>query len=97
LKYTKKLRDRAIKESLVDQLEKSGITLNDTVEWLWEDFGKRVRPNWKSVRKAIVSDPEITTQDVAVFMIENDIMPEEGAWDVLPRPSLRGSRDDREG
>ena len=91
-RYRSKLRERAIKLALMDQLERSGLTPREAAEWLYEDFGKRVKPDWPSIRKAVAGDPEVTPQDIAVFMIENDIQPEEGAWDVLPRPrkGMRG-------
>jgi hypothetical protein len=96
LTYARKLRERAIKEALLDQLEESGIPLEDIVEWLWDDFGKRVQRNWKAVRRAVLGDRDITPQDIAVFMIENDVQPEEGAWDVYPRRGLRASGGSRE-
>ena len=97
MSYIRRIREKHIKEALMNQLEKSGIPLNEAVEWLWEDFGKKVRRDWRSVRKAVVGDPQVTPQDIAVFMIENGVQPEEGAWDVLPRTSLRGSKTNLRG
>ncbi len=96
MSYTRRIRNRHIKAALMDQVEKSGIKPYEAAEWLWEDFGKKVKPDWKSIRRAVLGDPEITPQDIAVFMIENDVQPEEGAWDVLPRTSLRGGSSNRE-
>ena len=92
MSYIRRVRERHIKEALMDQLEKSGIHPREAAEWLWEDFGKKVRANWRNIRRAVVGDPQVTPQDVAVFMIENDIQPEEGAWDVLPRTGLQGGK-----
>jgi len=82
--------NRAIKEALLRQLKESGIPLEEVQDWLWDDFGKRVKPSWDAVEKAVLGDPEITPQDIAVLMIENDVTPDEGAWDVSPRRGLRG-------
>ncbi len=87
-----KEREKAIKRALAQQLRESSIPIDEVVEWLWEDFGKRVRRDWGQVERAIVRDPEITPQDVAVFMIEQGVLPDEGAWDVAPRRGLRGSQ-----
>ncbi len=83
--------EKAVKRELARQIRESGISLDSVVEWLWEDFGKRVRRDWRAVEREIVRDGEITPQDVAVFMIENDVQPDEGAWDVRPRRGLRGN------
>jgi hypothetical protein len=93
LSYARKMSERAVKEALMSQLENSGIPLEEAVEWLWDDFGKRVQKSWKAVRRAVLGDQDITPQDIAVFMIENDVQPEEGAWDVLPRRGLRAGGD----
>ncbi len=85
-------REKAVKRSLLGQVRESGIPLEEVVDWLWEDFGKRVRPSWERVERAILGDPDITPQDLAVFMIDQGVMPEEGAWDALPRRGLRGGK-----
>ncbi|MCE4605350.1 MAG: hypothetical protein F7C08_02300 [Desulfurococcales archaeon] len=85
-------RERAVKEVLVGQLRSSGIPAREVAEWLWEDFGIRVRGEWSRVERAILSRREITSQDLAVFMIDHGIEPEEGAWDVYPA-RMRALRD----
>ncbi len=93
------LREKAVKEALVRQLRSSGISLEEVRDWLWDDFGKRVRGGWDRVEREIVSSREISPQDLAVFMIDSGVMPDEGAWDVYPA-RLRGPRegeDDSEG
>ncbi|MGC9112274.1 hypothetical protein [Acidilobus sp.] len=83
-------RDRAIKEALLSQL-KGKVPLDDVIEWLWDDFGLRAKRSWEDVGKVITSSNEILPQDVAVFMIEEGVTPDEGAWSVLPAPKgLRG-------
>ena len=92
MSYRRRLADRAIKASLMDQIEASNIDPGEMAEWLWDDFGKRVKPEWKSIRRAVLGDREITPQDLAVFMIDQGLQPEEGAWDALPRRGLQGGK-----
>ena len=86
MSFYRKLRERTVKEVLLDQMIEEGVSPREAAEWLWDDFGKRVRPDWRSIKKAVLGDPDITSQDIAVFMIENGIEPREGAWDVMSRP-----------
>jgi hypothetical protein len=87
-------RNKLVKEALLSQIKAAGLDETEIVEWLWEDFGKRVKPEWSRIEKAILGDNAITSQDLAVFMIENDLQPDEGAWNVMPRRSLRGNIKD---
>ena len=87
-------RRRAIKKALVEQMKLEGVDPREVSEWLWEDFGKRVPPSWARLERAILSERTITPQDVAVFMIEQGLQPEEGAWDVQPVRGVRGRRED---
>jgi len=91
------LRNKAIKEALLSQL-KGKVSLNDIIEWLWDDFGLRAKRSWDDVKRVIISSDEILPQDVATFMIDEGVTPDEGAWDVLPAPRrLRGSSGPEEG
>jgi len=83
-----KFRERVVKEVLIDQLRSSNIDPGEVSEWLWEDFGVRVKPEWSRIAKAILSSRDITPQDLASFMISVGLMPEEGAWDVYPAKML---------
>ncbi len=94
------LRDRAVKEALLSQIMNSGkIDIRMMVEWLWEDFGLRVRRDWNVVKRAVLRSPDVSAQDLAVFMIENGVVPDEGAWDARPTVRMRGgigdSKDNR--
>lgn len=85
-------RDRAIKAALLRILARSGVDPGEVAEWLWEDYGVRVRPRWPDLERAILREREVTAQDLAVFMIDLGIQPDEGAWDASPRPSMRGGK-----
>ncbi len=85
-------KEKAVKRALLGQLRESGVPLETVREWLWEDFGKRVKGGWDRVERTILGDSDITPQDVAVFMIEAGVQPEEGAWDAEPVTGLRGPR-----
>ncbi|MGC9209732.1 MAG: hypothetical protein ACP5FT_00445 [Acidilobus sp.] len=90
-------RSRAIKESLMSQA-KGKIDLDEFVEWLWDDFGIRVRRTWEDIYRAVVNSDEVLPQDLAAFMISQGMEPDEGAWDVIPIPgSLRGRQGPKEG
>ncbi|MCE4598746.1 MAG: hypothetical protein F7C81_00915 [Desulfurococcales archaeon] len=88
----RRIKERSIKEVLLEQLKSSNIEISDVVEWLWDDFGKRVKGDWRSIEKAVLGDPDISPQDVAVFMIDNGITPNEGAWDVEPRRGMHSNK-----
>lgn len=91
-----KARERATKASLMSQA-KGRIDLEEFVEWLWEDFGIRVRSSWDDVIKAVVNSDEVLPQDLAAFMISMGVEPDEGAWDVVPvARGLRGPREPEE-
>lgn len=92
-----RMKERAVKQALLKQLRESDIDPSLLAEWLWEDFGKRVKVDWRSIESAILGDSDITPQDLAVFMIEEGLQPEEGAWSVEPSTGLpfRKGRVDR--
>ncbi|MCE4617939.1 MAG: hypothetical protein F7C37_00675 [Desulfurococcales archaeon] len=95
--YRAKLKEKAVKQALLRQLRESGVDPAEIVDWLWEDFGKRVKRDWKSIESAILGDSDITPQDLAVFMIDEGLLPDEGAWSVEPATGLpvRKGRVDR--
>lgn len=71
------------------------IPIDEVIEWLWEDFGLKVRGGWDEVGRVIVSRDEITPQDVAAFMIGEGLEPDEGAWEAMSVPrGVRGNKKD---
>ncbi len=93
----RKAKEKAVKAALVKQLRESGVDPREVAEWLWEDHGVKVRPNWRDIERAILREEDVTPQDLAVFMIESGVEPDEGAWDAGPRSPLRGARGAGEG
>jgi hypothetical protein len=83
--------EKSVKEALLSQM-KNKIDLNEAVEWLYEDFGIKVKGSWENLMRAVLNNSEITPNDVAVFMIEQGVDVDEGAWSVLPATRLRGNR-----
>jgi len=74
-------RERVIKKALIDQLKRSNkISIKDVVEWLWEDFGIRCKANWKDVERKMLKSNEVFPNDIATFMIEHGLRPEEDVW-----------------
>jgi ABC-type phosphate transport system ATPase subunit len=91
------LRERAIKEALVEQLRRAGVSLDEVKEWLWEDYGIRVSGGWERVVRIIARDRNIRPQDLVVLMDEIGVQVDEGAWDVSGVARLRGCKDTRGG
>jgi hypothetical protein len=86
-------REKAIKAALLAQLRSRGVRVDDILDWLWEEFGVKTHRSWRSLERLILRSDEITPQDLVVFMIENGIEPDEGAWDAERVLRLRGSAD----
>lgn len=89
-------RERGVKAVLLDQLRSRGASLDKVLEWLWEEFGVKARRSWHAVERLILRSDEITPQDLVVFMVENGIEPDEGAWDAERILHLQGSADPEE-
>jgi hypothetical protein len=49
-------------------------------EWLWEDFGRRVKPEWGRLRRAILGDASITVQDMISLFHELGLELSDEAW-----------------
>ncbi len=76
-----KNRERSIKKALIEQLKRSNkVSIKDIVEWLWEDFGIRCRAEWRDIERKMLKNDEISPNDIAVFMIEHGLKPEEDVW-----------------
>lgn len=85
-------KNRAVKRALLGQMRDANVDIDEVLEWLWDDFGKKPARNWRSIERAILGDNEITPQDLAVFMIDQGLLPDEGAWDVEPATGLPGRK-----
>ncbi|MEB3756859.1 MAG: hypothetical protein GSR79_08415 [Desulfurococcales archaeon] len=88
MSYARRLAEKAVKEALFKQVEEN-VPIDDVVEWLYEDFGIHTgRKNWSNLKRATLKSPDVKPQDIAILLMEHDIQPDEGAWDVQPRRSL---------
>ena len=76
----RRLNDRTVKERMLERLEKTGVDADIVAEWLWEEFGKRVKPQWKHIKRAILSDKEITPQDLIMLYEEVGVNVDESDW-----------------
>lgn len=91
------LREREIKRELLRIARESGADPREVAEWLWEDFGKRVKPEWSRLERAILED-DVTPQDVAVFLQEAGIaFSEERVWRREYEAVRRGANSPRSG
>ncbi len=77
-------REKKLKEKLLEVLEASGVDPTLISEWVWEEFGKRVKPEWKSIRRVLLSEQEITAQDLI------SLIDELGLTDRLDKLNLEG-------
>ncbi len=73
-------RERVVKERLVTFMEEKGVDPRVVSEWLWEEFGKRVKPSWRDVRRAIVRDSEVTPQDLVLLLYDLGLDVDESLW-----------------
>ena len=73
--------DREIKKELIEILEsKARDKLHYIADWLWEDYGLRVKTDWESVRKTILKSREISSRELAVLMINLGVDVDEDIW-----------------
>jgi hypothetical protein len=86
-----KLYEKAVKDALLNQM-KGKINIEEAVEWIYEDYGIKIKKSWENLRRTILDNSEITPNDIAVFMIDQGVDVDEGAWNVLPATGLRGCR-----
>ncbi len=86
-----KIYEKAVKEALLNQM-KNKINIDEAVEWLYDDFGIKIKSSWENLRKAVLNNSEITPNDIAVFMIDQGVEVDEGAWHVLPTGGMRSNK-----
>ncbi len=90
-------REREIKRDLVKVLREAGTDPREVAEWLWEDFGKRVRPEWKKIERAVLED-DVTPQDLVVFLYDAGIdFDDEKVWRREYEALRRGEDSSRSG
>ena len=81
-----KTRMRELKNKLLDQLERvineKPDLEQDLRDWLFERFGIKVHSkiSWERLKRIVLRHDEITDRDLALFMLERDLMPDEDIW-----------------
>jgi hypothetical protein len=75
----RRLLERRLKEMLLEEAERAGLEPWRLAEWLYEEHGVRVRPDPRSVRRAVLSSP-VTAQELAVFLMEEGVEVSEEKW-----------------
>jgi hypothetical protein len=60
----------SVKRGLVEIVRRN-VSLDAVIEWLWEDYGVRVRDWDKAVR--VMLSPRVTLGDLISFLDENDV------------------------
>lgn len=62
--------NKEIKRALIETV-KENVSLEEVKEWLWEDFGVRVK-SWEEAEKFMMRD-EVSVSDIYVFLLENEV------------------------
>lgn len=84
-------RERLLKERLIEYARSSearygrdpetGQTLLEKiVEWLREDYGIVVEPEWEQVKKVAVSQGEVRWRELAAFLLTEGLELDETLW-----------------
>ncbi|MCX8196144.1 MAG: hypothetical protein N3F67_03605 [Acidilobaceae archaeon] len=63
-------KNKEIKRALIETV-KENVSLEEVKEWLWEDFGVRVK-SWEEAEKFMMRD-EVSVSDIYVFLLENEV------------------------
>ncbi|AEM39389.1 hypothetical protein Pyrfu_1532 [Pyrolobus fumarii 1A] len=81
------LIEREIKRMLVDEAKRRGVDPRQLIEWLREEHGMQIggAPDWRRVEKAIVSNTEITSYELASFLQELGVEIPEEKWIAILR------------
>ncbi|MCE4606352.1 MAG: hypothetical protein F7B59_03355 [Desulfurococcales archaeon] len=96
MSYARRIAEKTTKEALFRQVEEN-VPMEDVVEWLYEDFGVSIgRKTWSNLKRAVLKAADIKPQDIAILLMDHDIQPNEGAWDVQPRRSLSPNSGSRQ-
>jgi len=79
--YSRKSQERAIKRHLIEELLKiKNYKLEEIVEWLWEEYGIKAKPNIEAIRKTILNNDEITSRELAVEILRSGGFVDEELW-----------------
>ncbi len=70
---------RLVVDRLLGRLEEKGVDAETVAEWLWEEFGVRVKPEWRRIRRA-AAKAGVTLQDLVSLYNELDVEVEEDDW-----------------
>ncbi len=73
--------EREIKRELLETLEKKARDkLHKVIEWLWENYGVRVKMEWGSVEKAVLKSRDVSSREIALLMMDLGVDVDEEIW-----------------
>ncbi len=73
--------ERIIKKALLNDLLNLGDkVLVDLVEWLWDNYGIKARRERNDVEKKILRSKDISSRELAVFMLDKGVKINEELW-----------------
>ncbi len=92
MSYSRKLAERAVKDALMKQV-RDNLSMEEVLDWLYDDFGVKVgRRTWDNITRTVLKSSDIKPQDIAILLLDNNIQPNEGAWNAQPRRDLQGAK-----
>ncbi len=71
--------ERRIKELLLS-IARQYLEPSELANWLYEEYGLKIRPDWRHIERAILKSKEIRSQELAVFLLEKNIEIPENEW-----------------
>lgn len=85
--------ERIIKKALLNDLLKLGDeVLVDIVEWLWDNYGIKARREKKDVEKKILRSKDISSRELAVFMLDKGVKINEELWFAELRKNVQDNK-----
>ncbi|MGC8753290.1 MAG: hypothetical protein ACP5RO_07190 [Fervidicoccaceae archaeon] len=86
-------KEKYIKKQLVEELLKlKRNKLEEIVEWLWEEFGIKTKPNMEAIRKAIVENDEVTSRELAIEVLRSGGYVNEELWFTPDEGNMRDNK-----
>ncbi len=87
----RRLVEHRLKEYLLRLAEERGLA-RELAEWLYEEHGVRVAAEWRRLRRAVLREPTVTPQELAVFLLNHGVEVTEEEWlSIIRAQSIAGS------
>ncbi|ABM81043.1 hypothetical protein [Hyperthermus butylicus] len=88
----RRLLERKLKEMLLEQAKRAGISPEQLAEWLYESAGIRVKATWHDVEREVLRSDEVSAQELAAYLLSEGVEVDESKWlDILRQHGLSKS------